>query len=340
MRIRNSADYRTVLWVATAAALVVVQYVWPQSVLYVLPFSCYLGIACGVITHNHNHCPTFSGRRANNAFGHVLTFFYGYPTMMWIPTHNMNHHRFVNRPGDATITWRYTNKHNALVASTYFFVSSWFQSGPIKQYISRAKATNPHLYKRIRFQYVLWAMFYPAMLALAVALHFRQGMGFIVWFFSLIVPAVCSLSLIMFFNYIQHVHADGWSSQDHSRNFTGKVFNYLFFNNGYHTAHHDHQGLHWSALSAAHAKIADTIDPRLNETNLIWFLVRQYVLAVFSPRLGTRQIGSDPREAASDKLAVHELLSTQSSLLDPTEPISASEDLTAEAVEPASCTVG
>src|SRR5690606_18352936 len=77
MRLRNPADYRTLLWVAMAAALVLLQFNWPQTVLYALPFSCYLAIACGTIAHNHNHCPTFDSKRANNVFGHVLTIFYG-----------------------------------------------------------------------------------------------------------------------------------------------------------------------------------------------------------------------------------------------------------------------
>src|ERR1700742_4829824 len=100
------------LWPCLAIAIAALQYAWPQTILFALPFSCYLGVACGTITHNHNHRPTFSSRWANNAFGHLLTCFYGYPTIMWIPTHNLNHHRYLNRPGDATITWRYTNRHN------------------------------------------------------------------------------------------------------------------------------------------------------------------------------------------------------------------------------------
>ena len=112
MRLRNPADYRTVLWVGLAILLVAMQYARSDWVIYLSPISCYLAIACGVIAHNHNHRPTFRSRRLNNFFGHILTVFYGYPTLMWIPTHNLNHHRFVNRPGDATITWRHTNKHN------------------------------------------------------------------------------------------------------------------------------------------------------------------------------------------------------------------------------------
>ena len=332
MQLRNSADYRTVLWVAMAAALVVVQYDWPQTVFYVLPFSCYLAIACGTISHNHNHCPTFASKRANNVFGHVLTIFYGYPTLMWIPTHNINHHHFVNQPGDATITWRYTNRHNLFVAATYFLVSSYFQQEPINRYISRAKLTNQHLYARIMFQYAFWAIFFLGMLALSVALHFHQRLGFFVWFFSLVVPAFCSISVIMFLNYTQHVHTDAWSENDHSRNFTGKLFNFCFFNNGFHTAHHAQPGLHWSELPAAHAEMAHTIDPRLNESSLAWYLTRQYLLAPFSPQLGTQQLGPEPRDVA--------ILAPTSSLDDLTEPAIAAPPCIPEPAEPVAHTVG
>lgn len=298
MRLKQSADYRTLLWVALAAGLVVVQYIWPPTARFLLPISCYFGIACGTITHNHNHCATFAGRRNNNIFGNLLTLFYGYPTIMWIPTHNQNHHRLVNRPGDATITWRYTNKHNLFVAGTYFFVSSYFQSEPIKQYIHRAKLYNRQLYGRILFQYTFLIGYLALMLSLGLWLYGLRT-GLLLWLAAVVIPPFCSLSIIMFFNYIQHVHADAWSERDHSRNFTGKIFNFLFFNNGYHTIHHDHPGMHWSLLPAAHARIAASIAPQLNERNLLTFLVKQYVLAWIFPRFGTRQLGLEPVAAAA-----------------------------------------
>jgi len=296
MPVRNAADYRSVLWVAIAVSLVVIQYCRPDWIRFLFPLSCYVAVACGTIAHNHNHRATFSNRRWNNAFGHLLTIFYGYPTLMWVPTHNLNHHRFVNRPGDATATWRYTNKHNLWVALTYPFVSGYFQSFPIKSYVQRSKDRKPTLYSRIRFQYVFWMGTYIGMGLLAALLYHRQqtGLGLYVWGMSLILPAICSSTTIMFFNFVQHVHTDAWSERDHSRNFTGKWFNFLFFNNGYHTVHHDNPAMHWSELPQAHAKIADTIDPRLNEPNLLWFLIRQYLLSPFVPSLGTRQLGEVP----------------------------------------------
>lgn len=296
MPIRNAADYRSVVWVLIAITLVIAQYSNPAWIIFLCPISCYVCIACGTIAHNHNHRATFHNPRWNNAFGHILTIFYGYPTLMWIPTHNLNHHKFVNRPGDATATWRFTNKHSLWVALTYPFVSGYFQSFPIKQYINRVKNRKPKLYAQIRFQYVFWIGTYLALAAFAGVLYHRQqlGLGIYVWFFSLIVPAICSSTTIMFFNFIQHVHTDAWSEHDHSRNFTGRWFNFLFFNNGYHTAHHDNPATHWSKLPAVHAAIAHTIAPELNQRNLIWFLLRQYVLSAFKPSLGTAQIGGLP----------------------------------------------
>ena len=75
----------------------------------------------------------------------------------------------VNKAGDATITWRFTNSHNAWVAGTYFFVSSWYQSEPIKDYIRKAKERNPRLYRTIVGQYVFFLGTHVALLALEVS---------------------------------------------------------------------------------------------------------------------------------------------------------------------------
>ena len=104
MHPRVTADYRTILWVVLSTALAVAQYAFPSLSPYVWPISCYFALACGVIAHNHNHCPTFENAKANHFFANWISIFYGYPTFAWIPTHNMNHHKYVNRAGDATIT--------------------------------------------------------------------------------------------------------------------------------------------------------------------------------------------------------------------------------------------
>jgi fatty acid desaturase len=291
MKPRFAADYRTLLWAfVLTPGFVALQFARPELVPYLFWVSAYFALACGVIAHNHNHSPTFRNKRMNEVFAAWISVFYGYPTFAWIPTHNLNHHKFVNRPGDATITWRFTNKHNAFVAATYFFVSSYYQSDPIKTFIKKAKTKNPKLYRRIITQYSVWAGAHIALLSLAVALHGWKT-GLFVWTFVCLIPAVFALWTIMLFNYVQHVHTDPWSRHNHSRSFDGKLLNFLLFNNGLHAAHHENAGTHWTKLPEVHARLEPNIDKRLIHRSMWWFFFQQYVLALFFPRLGTTQVG-------------------------------------------------
>jgi beta-carotene hydroxylase len=292
MGLKYRADWRTVLWAVIGPGFVALQFVQPSLVPYLWWVSCYFALSFGVIAHNHNHCPTFKSRRMNEAFGSWLSIFYGYPTFAWIPTHNLNHHRYVNTDGDATITWRLTNRHNILVAATYFFVSAYYQSGPIKTFISKAKTSNPQLYRRILRQYAVWIGGNVILLSTAVALH---GLATGSWIFAVTVafPEFFALWTIMLFNYDQHVHTDPWS-QNHSRSFVGRFVNFMLFNNGLHAAHHENPGEHWSQLRVVHDRIAPNIDPSLLQKSLLVYWVRQYLLTPFFPQLGTRQLGRGP----------------------------------------------
>jgi beta-carotene hydroxylase len=304
MRPRFSADYRTLLWIVLTMATVAVQFARPDLAKWLWWVSCYFALACGVIAHNHNHCPTFASKGANQVFGNVISVFYGYPVFAWIPTHNLNHHKYVNRAGDATITWRFTNKRNAWVAATYFFVSSYYQGFPIKAFIKKAREQNPSLYRRIISMYVIWGGSHLLLLATAVWLH-GVATGLYVYALAVGIPAFFALWTIMLFNYEQHVHTDPWSKHNHSRSWEGKTLNFLLFNNGYHCAHHENPGTHWSKLAAIHQQIAPEIDPRLVvKHNLWWYFAKQYLFAPLFPSLGSVQVGRAPFEPPQGELEV------------------------------------
>jgi fatty acid desaturase len=291
MKLRFRADHRTLLWAFVlfpCAALL--PYVAPRLAGWSVLLSLYAGFCAGVLAHNQNHCPTFVGRRANAFYAAWLSVFYGYPTFAWIPTHNLNHHRFLNGPGDATITWRYSKRNTWLVASTFFFVSAYWQKGETDEFIRRARATRPRLYRQIVLQSVAVPVAHAAMLALAVALHGLR-LGLLVYLSGFGAVAAMGLWGMMFINYIQHVDCDPWSEHDHSRNFVGSLGNWLVFNAGFHTAHHEHPGAHWSELPALHAAIADRIHPDLLQPSIVGFCVRTYLLGAVIRRFRTRQIG-------------------------------------------------
>lgn len=302
---RNAADYRTILWTLVPPVLIAVQYARPELIPWLLIPTMYFALSCGIIAHNHNHCPTFKSRDMNQLFGNWISIFYGFPTFAWIPTHNLNHHKFLNTEGDYTITWRYTNRHNAFVAATYFFVSAYQQQFPTKAFLQKAKTSNPSLYRRIMVQYAFWLGTYATLLALAIWLH-GVGQGVYVAVLAVGIPALFSLWTIHLFNYEQHVHTNPWSEHDHSRNFVSPTLNFLLFNNGYHAAHHENPGTHWSELKACHEKIAPLINPRLIERSMWWFYFRQYALALIFPKLGTVQIGRPPFDPPDGTKAVVE----------------------------------
>jgi fatty acid desaturase len=131
------------------------------------------------------------------------------------------------------------------------------------------------------------------MLGAALALHgVRRGV--LVYAAAFLAQVAFAWWSMFFINFVQHVDCDPASAYDHSRNFVGKLGNYLTFNAGYHTAHHEQPGLHWTKLPALHARLAPRIDPRLNEPSLLAFTVRVYVLGAFMPQLRTQLIGKAP----------------------------------------------
>jgi fatty acid desaturase len=292
--LRHRADWRTLLWAFLLFPLVgFAPYAWPRLVPWLLPLSLYLGFCAGVFSHNHNHCPTFKSRRINAVYAAWLSVFYLFPTYVWIPSHNLNHHKYVNTAGDATITWRYSKKNTWLIASTYYFVSAFWQKPVLDEYVAKAKAGNPGLYRQIIVQQITVGGAHLGVLALAIALR-GPAVGALVYGFGFLAPAFFANWSMIFINYIQHVHTDPWSKHNHSRNFVSKLGNWLVFNNGYHTAHHESAGLHWSKLAVAHAKIAHLVDPELNQQSIFGFCFKAYLFGIFSERFRTRQVGRAP----------------------------------------------
>jgi hypothetical protein len=203
-----------------------------------------------------------------------LTLFYGFPVFVWIPTHNQNHHQLNNRAGDYTITWRVTEKNNLAMLLAYPTMSGIFQQASIGKYIKRNWQVNRKRFFFHMSQYVVLAAF----LALCFLVDWKKALLYV------FIPQQVAMFTVLVFNYLQHVHADEGSQWNHSRNFTGRLLNGWLFNNGFHTGHHWRAASHWSDAPGLHASIESKIDPRLNERNMLTYLVKTYLLAPFLPR--------------------------------------------------------
>lgn len=219
-------------------------------------------------------------RLLNHATDYWLTLFYGFPAFAWVPTHNMNHHRFTNRAGDYTLTYRYSEKNNLFTLLSYPTISGYHQQKPIRAYLRDLWGRNRGRFWGSLSQYAVLAAFVGG----ALLLDWRKALLYVV------VPQQIGLFVVLVFNYLQHVHADEQSEWSHSRNFTSPVLNYLLLNNGYHTAHHEKPGTHWSRLGDEHARIEHLIDPALNVKSFWWYLARTYLLSPVVPRWRSRSL--------------------------------------------------
>lgn len=266
--LKYNADIKTLIYLIITSCLFFVQWsIGFHPLLYVL--SLYFAITVAVIAHNHNHVPIWKSSFLNQVTNNWITLLYGFPAFAWKPTHNINHHKLNNREGDYTITYRYSERNNLLTLLTYPSISSYFQQSPVMNYLkSLYKNDRKDFYFAI-LQYITLGLF----IIITLIMDWRKSLLYV------IIPQQVALFTIMIFNYIQHVHADEESDLNHSRNFTSRFTNFMMFNNGYHTVHHMKANLHWSQLPEAHAKIADQIQPHLNQGTIIVYLIKTYIIA-------------------------------------------------------------
>lgn len=266
--LRNNADIKTLVYLLITTALFFVQWTtgfhWP-----VFLASIYFAIIVAVIAHNHNHVPIWKSSFLNHVTNNWITILYGFPAFAWKPTHNVNHHKLNNREGDYTITYRYSERNNLLTLLTYPSISSYFQQSPVMNYLKGLYKNDRKDFYHALLQYVSLGLF----IIITMILDWKKSLLYV------IIPQQVALFTIMIFNYIQHVHADEESDFNHSRNFTSRFTNFMMFNNGYHTIHHIKANLHWSQLPEAHAKIASQIEPHLNQSTIIGYLIKTYIMA-------------------------------------------------------------
>jgi fatty acid desaturase len=271
--LKYKADIKTLIYIFITTALLITQWVGIGVNPFTYTWYLFMSVAVAVITHNHNHLPIWRSKILNILTDWWLTVFYGFPVFVWIPTHNKNHHRFNNREGDDSITYRISEKNSFFTFISYPAISGYYQQNAIFGYLKDLKANNKEKYWLCISQYavlILWV-------AGALVLDWQKALLFV------IIPQQVSLFSILIFNYLQHVHANEESEWNHSRNFIG-FLNFLLFNNGYHTIHHHKAGLHWDKTAEAHQEIEHNIDSILLERSFWWYIIRSYFLSIFIPK--------------------------------------------------------
>src|SRR5215468_4676154 len=150
-------------------------------------------------------------------------------------SHNQNHHRYNNRPGDSGRSPILFKRNHLLALLVYPTVTAINQQADIQRFFRELWHKDRRSFWLAASEYLVFFGF----MALVLLLDWRKALLFYV------LPQQFALFVIQVFNYVQHVEADETSAWQHSRNFVSPVLNRLLFNNGYHTVHHLKPGVHW-----------------------------------------------------------------------------------------------
>lgn len=226
--------------------------------------------AC-IVNHNHVHSAIFRPQPLNGLLGAVLTVARGHTSAGVIVAHNLNHHRYHGAPRD----WSRTELagHGPGLWRLLRYVVCASLSMARGRNAPDAPLLGPVQRRRLRLERLVLAGF----VVLALALDPQKAALFIA------LPWLLGMASLVAVNLLQHDGCDPASPYNHSRNFTGRVGNWFFLNNGYHTVHHRNPGLHWSRLPEEHARIRPRLAPRLDQASIIAFLLRGYVFAPTLP---------------------------------------------------------
>jgi fatty acid desaturase len=266
-------DVRSVLVILLAVTAYTVQWagILRHPAIYVASF--FLAFFACVINHNHQHHPTFVPGWLNSMFSMLISLAMGVPATGIVPMHNFNHHVHNNHAEDCVRASIMSFQWNFLNLLFFPFVVVAGYARIKSREIQAWREERPRLYRQvIRERCVL----YPVLLALLCWAPLETLIYFML-------PYLYGQWGILAINHLQHDGCDPDSEWNHSRNFVGRWLNWWVFNNGYHTAHHLHPGLHWSLVPKAHEEIRDRIDAALERQSLLGTAIEFYIWPARKP---------------------------------------------------------
>jgi len=270
--LRHPEDLRSMIFVAMYGVLATTGWVvMPKSLAVLVPWVAVTAVSSwivAVITHNTVHAPIFFNRTYNRLFQVWLSLSYGFPVSEFLPGHNLSHHKFAQKGGDLMRTTRVNFGWNLLNAVFFVPVVAPSITRANYRFVHTVGKSRPEWVRQLRLEvYAVWAV-----KLVLLAVDWRKAILFV------FIPHLFAVWGITAVNYVQHDGCDEDSPYNHSRNFVGKWFNWLTFNNGFHGMHHVEPELHWTLLPAAHmAQLHPHIHPSLEQRSLAVYLFKTFL---------------------------------------------------------------
>ncbi len=256
--LRNSHDNRTLV-LLTLATLCHIG-AWRFHSYALLPLTIILTISACCAKHNHTHCPTFRLRTLNRMLDLWLTLLTGSSTTGIRVAHQVRHHSHNQSADDfvrSSLVSHMPPATAVLCYVPYVIRESWSHTTQDFQHNKRNKLRHALWQERI----LLWFFI--------LLLLWLNPLKFIL---LLLVPWIAGQWFLIAVNLPQHDGLEEQSTWNHSRNVINTSSNWIFLNNGFHTAHHARPALHWSALPAWHQEhVIPNIKHNLNHSSLVHF---------------------------------------------------------------------
>jgi fatty acid desaturase len=193
---------------------------------------------------------------------------YGHPVTSYVPGHNLSHHKYTQQRKDVMRTTKLQYSWH-LINGIMFFVKIGIDmiANDANYFKIQRKLGRPIIKQLEIEQYVLWTI-----TAILVVWDWQR------WIVIAFLPHLYAKFCIISLNLLQHDGCDPDSRYNFARNFTGDWLNFFCYNNGYHTIHHLHPGLHWSVLPQRHeVEILPYIAPSLDQQHILTYIWRTFI---------------------------------------------------------------
>jgi fatty acid desaturase len=194
------------------------------------------------IAHNFIHNPFFRSGRLNAAFGVFNSLLLGNPQSLY-RIHHMHHHKYNNdapdpatgTTKDLTSTWRHSSWPGREEPFLPYALLGYFRSD--FGYLLREAKRRKLLGQAVEETAALIAF-----VALFTSLNPWGLVGFYlpVWYFGNVAAQAE--------NYLEHHGAIPGNCKTDSVSSYGRLYNLIWFNNGYHQEHHYRPRVHWTQV--------------------------------------------------------------------------------------------
>lgn len=269
--LRHKDDRRTVYFLVVTSIIyygllnIHVKYIGIAEFFVYLFLGMMGSITCCLINHNHRHHPIFINNIYNRLTNIWISILIGAPSTRLHLVHHFNHHFYYPDLQDWAHYKNCAKGRGLNRILSYLFNAIRNMNVHRNELVDSKKKSWMIIEERLAiFSFIAFAIYY----------NWRSFIFFIlpIWLFGQL--------LLLTSNLLNHDYCPLDHSVNNSRDFISGLENWMFCNNGYHTAHHLNPALHWSELPNLHRKeVVPNKNKDLIEDSFFKFLLGYILLS-------------------------------------------------------------